>query len=396
VEESVKDSNMITPVRTARPSIILNGQDFFLALAPYFLNLSYTDNSDGEKADDLQIQLADRDRRFINDWMPDKGVYVDVEILCERWFAPNSAMLKLDCGRFWIDSIDFELPQHTVSIKASSIPTDNHIKASDETRGWEGSDLKTIAEQIAGENKMEVQWESEVNPKYKRIEQTEESGLGFLKKRANDAKLAIKVCRNKLIFFDEQTYEEAEPSFTLVYGNAMGGGATFRMSGGHFATKMNDTKKGATVSYVNPETGRLTKEKFKAGDDDVDEDREDNQNDNADFEPDESGGGGVLVRTGFAQQNWDDVDPGHNAGKGAGGASAGQRKAKSIVRDANKDKETASVELSIGNPLVAAGQTLLLQGVGQFDGKWFIESAQHTVGPQYTTNLNIRRCLEGY
>jgi len=389
---------MITPVRTARPSLILNGLDFFSQLSPYFLTLSYTDNCDGQRADDLQLQLADRDRRFISDWMPDKGVFIDVEIIAERWFAPNSAALKLDCGRFWIDAIDFELPQHTVTIKGSSIPTDAHIKAVNETRGWEDSTLKDIAGQIAGENKMELDYQAEFNPQYKRIEQLEESGLKFLKTRAEDVGLSIKLVRNKIVFFDEATLEQAAPKFTLVYGNT-GAAGSYRVSSGHFATKNTDTKKGATVAHVNPETGRLTKEKFEAGDDDVGESWTDNLNADPDYESDEEAEGGgdlPLVALDEPIANWTDNDPGDNAGKGAGGSAAAQRKARALVREANKEKETGSIQLSIGNPLIAAGQTFLLEGVGQFDGKWFIESATHNVGPMFTTALNIRRCLEGY
>jgi uncharacterized protein len=380
---------MITQVRLARPSIILNGQDYYSALEPYFLDLTYTDNSDGEKADDLQLQLADRDRRFISDWRPEKGVYMDVSIICERWFAPNAATLSLDCGRFWIDTIDFEMPQHTVSIKASSLPTDEHLKSGKETRGWENSNLKDIATQIAGENKMEVDWQCELNPKYKRVEQDGENGLRFLKHRANDAKLAIKVCRNKLIFFDEEKLESEEPKFILAYGNATG---TYRMTGGHFATKITDTKKKAKVKYVNPQTGKLNEEEARAGDEDVSEDREDNENVNPDIDPDEGdgGGSGLFAGAGEGLSDWKDSDT------KSSGSAAGQRKAKSILRDANKEKETASVELSIGNPLIAAGQTFQLVGVGQFDGKWFIESAAHKVAPMYETTLSIRRCLEGY
>jgi phage protein D len=311
---------------------------------------------------------------------------MDVSIICERWFSPNGATLSLDCGRFWIDSIDFEMPQNTVSVKASSLPTDEHLKSGKETRGWENSNLKDIATQIAGENNMEVDWQCELNPKYKRVEQDGENGLRFLKHRANDAKLSIKVCRNKLIFFDEEKLESEGPKFTLAYGNATG---TYRMTGGHFATKITDTKKKAKVKYVNPETGKLNEEEAAAGDTDG-EDREDNENINPDIDPDEGDGGGAMARVGEGLSDWKDSDT------TSSGSAAGQRKAKSILRDANKEKETASVELSIGNPLIAAGQTFQLVGVGQFDGKWFITSASHKVAPKYETTLNIRRCLEGY
>lgn len=394
---------MITQVRLARPSIILNGQDFYSSLAPYLLNVVYTDNCDGERADDLQMQLADRDRRFINDWMPEPGVFLDVSINCERWFSLNGATLSLDCGRFWIDTIDFELPQHTVSVKATSIPTDVHIKDGDETRGWEGSSLQEIAGQIAGENDMSIEWNSDVNPKYKRVEQTEESGLAFLKNRARDVGLSIKCHRNKLVFFDEQKLEEAGPAFTLVYGNvSSAGGSCYRMTGGHFSLKTTDKQKSETVSHVNPETGRLTEEKFTLDDEGLAKKEWDQKvSRDPDFEPDQQGGGEGGQRDVPVDPsqvgNWNDSDPSDNFGKGAGGDSAGQRKAKADCRDKNKDMESAQIELSIGNPLVAAGQTFDLKGVGQFDGKWFIESARHSVGQSsYNTQLAVRRCLEGY
>lgn len=409
---------MITPVRIAYPSIQMGGQDYYSSLAPYFLNLVYTDNYDGEKADDLDLQLADRDRRFINDWMPDKGVFIDVSIIVERWFAPFAAGLMLDCGRFWIDTVDFDLPQHTVSVKASSIPTDVHLKSKDETRGWEDSSLQDIAGQIADENQMQLQWNSDYNPEYSRVEQNEENGLCFLKKRAKDAGLTIKCSRNQIIISDAQKMDEAAPSFMLVYGNvAAGGGACYRMSGGHFTTRVMDSKKSAKIKYVNPETGRLTDEGYSVKDDDLTkQDVDDQINDKVEYQSNSSGGGSggraALVSRCLAlaaarekkakdsppsdQGLWGDNLPADNAGKGAGGSGAGQRKAKANCREANKDKETATIDMSIGNPLIAAGMTFMLKGVGQFDGKWFIESARHTVGPQYDTSLGVRRCLEGY
>lgn len=386
---------MITQVRFARPSITLNGRDYYSELAPYLLNLQYSDNCDGQKADDLQLQLADRDRRFINDWMPDKGTFVDISIIAERWFAPNAATLSLDCGRFWIDTIDFEMPQHTVSVKASSLPTDVHLKAAQETRGWENSTLKDIAQQVAGENQMTLDWQANVNPRYERVEQTEESALQFLMHRARDAKLSIKVHRSALVFFDEEQYEAAAPSFSVVYGNeAAVGSRVYRMSGGHFTTKVIDSKKSAKVSYTNSKTGRTSKERFSAeGDEDVeDQDVDDNVSENpgADLpEPDlppigEEDGVGTLE------------EPLPDKWNAEGGDAGAQRKAKSVVREANKHKFTGTIQLSLGNPLIAAGQTFTLVGVGQYDGKWFVESAKHSVGPAYETELTVRRCLTGY
>jgi phage protein D len=423
---------MITQVRTARPSITLSGRDYYAELAPYFLNLVYNDSCDGQKADDLQLQLADRDRRFISDWSPDIGAFMDVAIMAERWFAPNSATLKLDCGRFWIDSVEFELPQHTVSIKASSIPSGVRIKAVNETRGWEDTSLKDIAQQIVGENKMALDWQSDINPRYSRVEQTEESALAFLRKRADDAKLSIKVHRNTLVFFDEQTYEEKAASFTLVYGNAAvaGGLSVYRMSSGKFNINLTDSLKTAKLKTSSIGTGSTKSSKFTADQlidtgtgisiepspitpgqlpegggaqsvpaggkgsqpvrqSDVDQALEalqDNVNENTDDDEEEGDGGGAPELRADELLEWQDTSA----------SASGERKAKAHLRKRNKDTKHAEVELAIGNPLIAAGMTFNLSGIGQYDGKWFVENAEHTVGPEYTTTLKIRRCLKGY
>ena len=379
---------MIIPVRTARPEITINGTDYFSKLAPYFLSMSFTDNCDGKKADDLEIKLADRDRRFINDWMPDKGTFIDAAIIAENWFAPYAGGLKLDCGRFWIDSVEYTLPDHTLSIKASSIPTDVHIKASDETRGWENTTLQKVANQIAKENKMTVDWQADHDPNYTRVEQVEESGLAFLKNRANDAKLAIKVCRSKIIFFDELTWESKPPKITIVYGDQAGGIglACYRMTGGHFVTQLTDKTKKATVTHSSLTTGQMSKGFAESSDADIDSDwnqhvAEGTDDADEDNEDGDGGNGGRSVRADELDASWE--------------RSGDNLKAQSVVRDKNKDKENAKIELSIGNPLIAAGMTMLLVGVGQYDGNYFIVSAHHTCGPQFNTELEVRRCLKG-
>ena len=50
-----------------------------------------------------------------------------------------------------------------------------------------------------------------------------------------------------------------------------------------------------------------------------------------------------------------------------------------------------------GNPALVAGVTVELKGWGAFDGKYIITQAVHTVsGSGYTTQIKLRRVLEGY
>ena len=281
---------MIGQVRTARPAIILDGKDYYSSLAPYLVSFAYEDNSDGKKADDLSFELADRDGKFIGSWMPEKGAFLDAQIICENWFAPGFGGLSLDCGRFWIDSIDFELPDHKVSVKATSLPTNVRLKGSKETRGWEKTSLQDIANQIAGENDMTVDWQADTNPRYKRTEMHDESSLAFLMQRARDAKLAIKIHRNKIVIFSEQKLEEAEPAFTLLYGNTApgAGGQTYRMSAGHFSSKITDTTKKAKVSATDPESGDVKSGEHEADDEELEDESDDKVNADTDADDEEA------------------------------------------------------------------------------------------------------------
>jgi phage protein D len=232
---------------------------------------------------------------------------------------------------------------------------------------------------------MVLDWQALTNPKYKRVEQTEESGLGFLKKRANAHKLSIKVHKQQIVVFNEQEMEAAGPAFTLLYGNAQGSGsAVYRMSEGDFQLMINDTVQSTRNSFSNVETGMTSQSQFSAGDDDISEYGTDsNEDPGEDGEGGgEDGGGQRSPREGGLSSEWT--------------SEADSTFAEAMARDKNKHKVRATIGMSIGNPLVAAGQTFQLVGVGQFDGKWFIETAEHILGPQYDTRLVAHKCLEGY
>lgn len=404
---------MITQVRTARPSISIGGTDYYSQLAPYLLKFQYTDSCDGAKTDDCQFQLADRDRRFINDWMPAPGSTFDASILCERWFGPYAAALSLDCGTFFIDSIEFDLPAHTVSVKANAIPNNTHGKVSNETKGWGdgaseagGTSLQQIAAQIAEKNNLQPLWlAGDRNPQYDRVEQVEESAFQFLKRHAEDAKLEIKIAKGQLIVYDPLTLDQRSPSFTLVYGDAAAVGDTtvFRMSGGRFRLQVTDLTASTTISNADIGTGDTTSRQFDANQllsgTGVGEGESvafpstwhDQLNWNTDVKQGTgNGGGSPQQREGESEGDLDY----HSDDAAAGDAAL--TKAQARTREKNRRQYESDIEMSIGNPLVAAGETFMLSGCGQFDGKWFIETAHHVVGPQYTTSLHVRRTLDGY
>lgn len=50
----------------------------------------------------------------------------------------------------------------------------------------------------------------------------------------------------------------------------------------------------------------------------------------------------------------------------------------------------------LGNFVLLSGVTVNLLGFGAFDDKYLITRASHGIGSGYTTNIDVRRCLNGY
>ena len=72
-----------------------------------------------------------------------------------------------------------------------------------------------------------------------------------------------------------------------------------------------------------------------------------------------------------------------------------KRLAKKKLREANKEADTMSFSFP-GNPLIMASVTVKLEGFGVFDGNYLITKATHTLGANYSTSIDVRRCLNGY
>lgn len=76
--------------------------------------------------------------------------------------------------------------------------------------------MKLIAQDIASGAGMELVYDAEDNPTLDRAEQTEQSDLSFLMQLCEDQGMALKICRNQIVIFDESKYEETAPVLALV------------------------------------------------------------------------------------------------------------------------------------------------------------------------------------
>lgn len=344
--------------RRAKAIVKYQKEDVTAYLNPYLKNLSYTDNLSGQ-ADDLQITLEDRGHLWQQSWMPDRGTTLEAGILTENWPQLQNISTETPLGIFEVDELESSGPPSEVTIKAVSVPYNNNLRGVTHTRSWEKATLKTIANDVAVGAEMELFWDTEENPVIDCAEQTEQSDLSFLVSLCEANGLALKVAGTKIVIFDEMKYEAAEPVLTIVMpgssrlpekGLVIAGINSYRLN-----CKIRDVYAACTVTYQQSKTKSKISGSYQIE--------------------------GKKGRTLFINEQVDSI-------------AAAERLAKKRLREKNKEETTASFTL-IGCTILAAGSVVALLGFGEFDGNYIITKAAHTLHP-FTTNIEIRRCLNGY
>lgn len=382
--------------RQAFPSLVVGGIDILAGLGNQnIMSFTYTDTT-SDKADDIKIEIADPKRVWMQVYLPKKGMECDAYIKITNWTGPGDNR-PLSCGHFWIDEINYKGPPNAVSIKGTSIPVTAGLKNQKKTRSWENSDLKSIAGKIASDNGLELYYDTSENPKVKRTDQVEKADMEYLRDRAKEATLSVRVHNKKLVIYSEKEYEARDAVFTFVYGAS-------NILEWDFISKLDDTYKKAKNSYLNPETGKLHETEHEA--EDPPEGTEDDLilNERPEMEPDSEEGSSSVEATSLAMvrdlgpSDFVDYkpDPSKDSGKGTGGNAASKRKCKAKLREKNKKEKRSSMKF-IGNLDYLSGLNANIQGFGIFNQKWFIESSIHTiVEGGYTTDVKLRGTLKGY
>lgn len=338
-----------------------DGKDISSDLEPYLKSISYTDNMSGE-ADDLQITLMDKDGLWQSSWLPEKGATLDVTFVLHNWDGSAGAVSS-HVGLFEIDEITCQGNPSEVQIKAISVPDDNNLRGSEHTRSWEKAELKRIANDVAVGAGLELAYDVEYNPKVDRVEQTEESDLGFLLKLCKDHGLALKICNKQVVVFDEADYEKAEPFYTIIkpyqgMTSSIGGATITAIQSWNLKSKIRDIYKACHVKYQQGKTKQTLEATFK--------------------DPQKESGKVLEIN--------EQVDTIADA----------ERLAKKKLREKNCDEFTGNFSI-LGNIGLLAAVNVSLSGYGRFDGKYIITRATHSAGSGgYNTDIEVRRCLDGY
>lgn len=360
--------------RRAYPKVIYNKVDISEALKPYLKSMEYTDMLTGQ-ADDLQLTLEDRDGLWLEAWFPDKGATLTASILTQYWTAPTEAEKELPLGLFEIDEIECSAIPSETKIKAVSVPNNTTLRGEGRTRSWEGYTIQKIAQDIANNAGMQLNFSSKDNPTLERVEQTEQSDLAFLDKLCQDNGLSLKVTDNQIVIFDMADMEATEPSLIFVRPTMKGLDTSVSID-----VNSNDMNSESTLKRLKPTSWRFTssvRDVYKSCTVEHSQGKKKAKISATFTDPNKTEGKILLVK------------------KDVKSVEEAERMARKELREKNKDEVTGSITC-MGDTDLSAGLTVTVKGFGKFDGKYILSQVKHSLGSGYTCSVDLRRCLNGY
>ncbi len=312
----------------------------------------YSDNTDF--TDDVSIVVSDRDRLWANDFFPETGDYIRVEIWLRNWNRENdNRTIKL--GTFEIDNINYNVTKLTIN--AVAIPIFSNIRDEKKYKTREKIKLSAIAEEIAKAGGLSLVYESDFDPTFDSTEQQNEADLYYLEKLCKNEGLALKITGKQLVVFSEEKYDSLPVVKTLEVGK------DFFYGYPNFSRNAKNIYGACEIKFFDSKTDKIYSGNF--------------------FAPNR----GKNEKTLRLQEKFNsktDKNINYN------------RKAKIKLREQNKNEFTVSIKLK-GDIIYFAGTNIYLKGFYKFDGKYSITTCEHSINRSgYIVTLECRRCLEGY
>ena len=321
-------------------SLIYNGTEAYSELAPYLEQITYTDSVD--ESDMISLELSDRDLKWRNAWIPQKGDILIPALTLEDWNYEGEKM-TIQCGSFIVDDFGFSSPPMIGNINGVSSPVNTGFKETENTKTWEAATVQLIAGEIAGKYGLNLIYEAQEIAVAK-IEQDKRTDSDFLKTLCEKYGLGLKVFYNRLVIWDYREYFGRTPVTEIK---------PEMCSKWSYRSSMQGTYTGARVSYKNPKTKKM-----------VD----------------------VLVGT---------EERLYKTNQKADSEADARLIGEAAIRNANRRESTMQLTMP-PQLLLMATLTVRLNGFGQMDGAYFIEKVTHQIGRKaYVMRVLLSRIPEG-
>ena len=325
------------PVRMPAYLLSYAGMNITADITAMVTEFSYSDKAENF-SDELEVTLADRSRQWQGSWFPQRGDTVTAQI-------GYAGKQMLDCGSFQVDELELKGPPDTFHLKCIAAGITQAIRTP-RSNGYEGMTLLDVANQVAQAHGLTVVGAPQnIDVQFNRISQKHETDLHFLARLAKAHNYDFSIRGNQLIFYSRTTLEQMASIATVL---------RTQVKSFEFKIKTQDIYKSGTATYQSPDQKALIGAQY--------------QDTNAPTADDQH----VITRIENSQ--------------------AAQLKASAALHQANKDEVTGRLEAE-GIVTLVAGVNITIQGFGNFDGKYFIESSRHRLerGIGYTTEIEARQ-----
>ena len=320
-------------------SLIYNGTEAYSELAPYLEQITYTDSVD--ESDMISLELSDRDLKWRNAWIPQKGDILIPALTLEDWNYEGEKR-TIQCGSFIVDDFGFSSPPAIGNINGVSSPVNTGFKETENTKTWEAATVQLIAGEIAGKYGLNLVYEAQEIAVAK-IEQDKRTDSDFLKTLCEKYGLGLKVFYNRLVIWDYREYLGRTPITEIK---------PEMCSKWSYRSSMQGTYTGARVSYKNPKTKKM-----------VD----------------------VLVGT---------EERLYKTNQKADSEADARLIGEAAIRNANRRESTMQLTMP-PQLLLMATLTVRLNGFGRMDGAYFIEKVTHQIGRKaYVMQVLLSRIPE--
>ena len=318
------------------------GKDVSASLNPYLKRVRFTSNTEGE-ADDFSATLVDPDGRFLGDWLPPIGAFIEFQI---GYVGAAATPLR----KFELDAPEVSYSRDggsEVTLKAKSVPVSRPMGTKG-TKDYEETNLKAIAQSVADDLKLTLKGEVRDIP-IKRATRKDETPLEFLRRLSEKYGLILKVQdTTDLVLFDLEKLDGQSPAFTLDLSDML-----------RFTLKRNSREKytKCVCTYSDPSTGKTYSGEALASDSGAGTPSGAGQSSTA--IPSEDGD----TKSAEVLQVRERCESDEQA----------KEIARAKLRRANADELELSFTLS-GDPRCQPGVMVTIQGIGRFSGNYLIQS----------------------
>ena len=352
----------MTLARRSWAEVVYEGTDISADLAPYLIGVSYTDNEGGQ-ADEVTIDLEDREALWRGDWLPGEGDTLAVRIHAGDWGEGGGSLY---CGTFTIDKLTLAGPPSTVRISALSVATGLAARRTKRSKAWENTSLRTVAEDVAASAGMTLVFEaSDVGP-VDRIVQNSETDLAFLNRIASERHYAAKVTANQLVVWSVADYAARDEVLTYTLGDSRILGWTLDVKAYRFTPKVK-------VVYQDPWVGDVQESTITAAE--------------ALRDPD------PADPLGLETQSFDD-EAAEVIRAVARSTAEAEAKAKAALL-ARAEHSAEGTLTTMGDVRLVAGNCVRLDGWAKLSGKYQVEKAVHSLGAGYTVRVTVKKATPG-